>query len=75
MAKLFNNTSFHKAYYRYLIIHMQHKNMLNISFFSIKYLRVILAHVKMGVNVQMLEILSTVNVLQVLEENGVRIKV
>ena len=54
---------------------MQHKNMLNISFFSIKYLRVILAHVKMGVNVQMLEILSTVNVLQVLEENGVRMKV
>ena len=48
---------------------------MNHFFFSIKYLRVILNHVKMEVNVQMLEILSTVNVLQVLEENGVRIKV
>ena len=49
--------------------------MLNIYFFSIKYLRVILAHVKMEVNVQMLEILSTVNVLLVIEEKGVRMKV
>ena len=41
----------------------------------IKYLRVILAHVKMEVNVQMLEIHLSVNVLLVTVENNVRTKV
>ena len=41
----------------------------------IKYLRVIRAHVKMEVNVQMLEIHSSVNVLLVTAVNDVRIKV
>ena len=44
--------------------------------FLIKYLHVILNHVKMVVNVQMLEILpSSVNVLLVTAENDVKIKV
>ena len=67
--------SFHEQSILTVFDTLHHKNMLNIYFFSIKYLRVILAHVKMEVNVQMLEILSTVNVLLVIEENGVRMKV
>ena len=54
------------------------KNIPNINYLIlliIKYLRVIRVHVKMVVNVQMLEIPLSVNVLLVTAENDVRIKV
>ena len=61
-----------------LHINLMRKNIPNINYLIlliIKFLRVILAHVKMEVNVQMLEIHSSVNVLLVIAENNVRIKV
>ena len=59
-------------------INLMLKNIPNINYLIlliIKFLRVILAHVKIEVNVQMLEITLNVNVLLVIVENNVRVKV